>query len=84
MDDKTVEWSEKRFKDIKKESFIFLKKFGFKKDNLAYIPISGFQGINLFEKQKKMKWYNGPTLLEAVDKLPVPKRPYNKPLRIPL
>ena len=31
-----------------------------------------------------MPWYNGPTLLESLDNLIPPKRPKDKPLRIPL
>lgn len=36
------------------------------------------------EKSENMKWYNGPTLLEALDNLHPPKRPIDKPLRIPI
>ena len=31
-----------------------------------------------------MKWYQGPTLIEALDTLDPPKRPTDKPLRIPI
>jgi elongation factor 1-alpha len=31
-----------------------------------------------------MKWYKGPTLLEAFDSLVPPKRPLDKPLRLPV
>merc|ERR1712226_1499793 len=31
-----------------------------------------------------MPWYKGPTLLEALDQLNPPKRPVDKPLRLPL
>jgi len=31
-----------------------------------------------------MNWYKGPTLLEALDQISEPKRPTDKPLRIPL
>merc|ERR1740138_948489 len=31
-----------------------------------------------------MKWYKGKTLYEALDKLKQPKRPVEKPLRLPL
>jgi translation elongation factor EF-1alpha len=31
-----------------------------------------------------MGWYKGPTLLEALDLIEPPKRPSDKPLRLPL
>jgi elongation factor 1-alpha len=31
-----------------------------------------------------MKWYNGPTVLEALDHFEVPPKPIDKPLRIPI
>lgn len=31
-----------------------------------------------------MPWYKGPTLIDAIDQLEPPKRPVDKPLRIPL
>eukprot|EP01083_Nonionella_stella_P137757 419182_1 len=31
-----------------------------------------------------MSWYNGPTLIEALDQCEPPKRPFDKPLRIPI
>ena len=36
------------------------------------------------ELSSNMPWYRGPTLLEALDSLKPPKRPTNKPLRIPI
>jgi len=38
----------------------------------------------MLEKSPNMTWYKGPTLLEALDGLTEPKRPSDKPLRIPL
>ena len=48
------------------------------------MPISGFQGDNMIEKSENMGWYKGPTLLEALDLIEPPKRPSDKPLRLPL
>ncbi len=48
------------------------------------MPISGFQGDNMIEKSDNMGWYKGFTLLEALDNIDPPKRPSDKPLRLPL
>merc|ERR1712159_975979 len=56
-----------------------------------FIPISGLQGDNLIEKSTNMPWYMsdkkkyvGKTLLEVLDTIKPPKRPTDKPLRLPL
>lgn len=48
------------------------------------MPISGFQGDNMIEHSTNLPWYKGPTLLEALDAIDPPKRPSDKPLRLPL
>jgi elongation factor 1-alpha len=48
------------------------------------VPISGFHGDNLAEISPNMAWYKGPTLQEILDAAKVPKRPTDKPLRVPL
>jgi elongation factor 1-alpha len=38
----------------------------------------------MISKSDNMPWYKGPYLLQALDALPTPKRPRDKPLRLPL
>jgi len=38
----------------------------------------------MVERSPKLAWYKGPTLLEVLDGLSAPKRPLDKPLRVPL
>lgn len=85
MDDSTSNYSKERYEEIKKETSIFLKKTGYKIDKVQFVPFSGWTGENLIEKAKdNMKWYSGPTLLEAIDNCEPPARPSDKPLRLPL
>jgi elongation factor 1-alpha len=96
MDDKSTAYSETRYNEIKNEVGRFLMTVGYvayKQDKstkkitewcLDFIPISGWVGDNMMERSDKMKWYKGPTLLEALDKIVPPKRPTDKPLRLPL
>jgi elongation factor 1-alpha len=84
MDDKSVNWSEDRFNEIKNEVSGFLKKIGYNPEKIPFIPISGFNGDNMLEKSTNLPWYKGPTLLEALDAIVPPKRPSEKPLRVPL
>jgi elongation factor 1-alpha len=84
MDDKSVNWSQKRYEEIQKEVQDYLKKVGYNVKNVPFVPMSGWAGDNMLEKSTNMPWYKGPTLLEALDNLEPPKRPTEKPLRLPL
>ena len=84
MDDPSVNYSEARYLEIKAELTNYLKKVGYNPAKIEFIPISGWHGDNMIEKSDKMPWYKGPFLLQALDALPTPKRPTDKPLRLPL
>lgn len=84
MDDKTVQYAEGRYKEIKAEVGAYLKKVGYKPMKIPFVPISGWVGDNMVEKSANMSWYKGPYLLEALDSVNPPKRPTDKPLRLPL
>jgi len=84
MDDKSVNWSQARYDEIKKEVSAYLKKVGYNPDKVSFVPISGWNGDNMLESSTNTPWYKGPTLLEALDAIEPPKRPTEKPLRLPL
>lgn len=84
MDDKSVNYSEDRFREIKEEVSAYLKKVGYKPMKIPFVPISGWVGDNIVENSANMPWYKGPCLLEALDNIIPPKRPVDKPLRIPI
>jgi len=84
MDATQPPYNKERFEQVKKQVQDLLRLVGYKVDTLPIIPVSGWNGDNLTEKSDKMSWYNGPTLLEALDNLQVPPKPVDKPLRIPI
>jgi len=84
MDDVSVKYGEARYKEIKQEVSGYLKKVGYKPMKIPFIPISGWAGDNMIDKSTNMGWYKGPYLLEALDNCNPPKRPTEKPLRLPL
>eukprot|EP00026_Physarum_polycephalum_P006956 Phypoly_transcript_07009.p1 GENE.Phypoly_transcript_07009~~Phypoly_transcript_07009.p1 ORF type:complete len:454 (+),score=99.96 Phypoly_transcript_07009:216-1577(+) len=84
MDEKTVNWSQTRFDEIVQEMSAFVKKIGYSPEKVTFLPISGFEGANMLDRSPNLPWYKGPTLIEALDALIEPKRPYDKPLRIPV
>jgi len=63
----------------------FLKKIGYNPANIPFIPISGWTGANMIDKSETgLNWFKGPTLKGALDEIIPPKRPTDKPLRLPL
>merc|ERR1712137_1477583 len=88
MDDKSVNWSKDRYEEISKEMDLYLKKVGYNPAKVPKIPTSGWTGDNLFEKVPSSHplggWYKDMCLLEALDAINPPKRPSDKPLRLPL
>merc|ERR1719323_2298814 len=84
MDDKSVKYSKTRFQEIQQEMKKFLKTVGYKPKKIPFIPISGWVGDNMLEPSTNMKWFKGPYVLKALDAINPPKRPIEKPLRLPL
>ncbi|MFA4645801.1 translation elongation factor EF-1 subunit alpha [Pyrococcus kukulkanii] len=77
-----VNYDQKVFEKVKAQVEKLLKMLGYK--DFPVIPISAWEGDNVVKKSDKMPWYNGPTLIEALDKVPEPEKPIDKPLRIPI
>jgi len=81
-------FEEKRYLEIKDEMRKVLKAVGYNPDKIPYVPVSGWLGDNLIEPSPNLKWwqekYKGKTLIEQLDEITAPKRPTDKPLRIPV
>lgn len=84
MDDPTVQWSQKRYEEVRDGIADLLKITGYKVDRISFVPISGWTGDNLIEPSENMPWYKGPTLVQALDAFSVPPKPTDKPLRVPV
>lgn len=86
MDDQSVLWSQDRFNEIKTGLLPFLLQTGYKEEDIFWVPISGLTGQNIKERvdSKECPWFEGNTLFEILDKLPLEKRDPEGPLRIPI
>ncbi len=80
----SVNWDHVKFDEVKTQMSTLLKNIGYKVDAIPFIPYSGFMGDNIKNKSANMPWYSGPTLLDCFDKLTVPVKPIDKPLRLPI
>ncbi|MEK6923678.1 MAG: translation elongation factor EF-1 subunit alpha [Candidatus Micrarchaeota archaeon] len=79
-----VNYDRQAYEKVKLELSVKLKPMGYPVDKIPFIPYSAYQGDNIVKKGDKMDWYSGPTLLEAFDMLQEPKKPMDKPLRLPI
>jgi len=79
-----VNWDQNRYNEVKQEVEKLLKTVGYKTEGINFIPISAYNGDNVVKKSENMPWYNGPTIVEALDTFSPPQRPVDKPLRIPI
>jgi elongation factor 1-alpha len=84
IDATTPPYDEKKFLEVKEEISKLLKMVGYKVDEIPFIPMSGLMGDNLAKPSENMKWWKGPTLLQALNSLKVPEKPTKLPLRVPV
>ncbi|CAH1773092.1 unnamed protein product [Owenia fusiformis] len=96
IDNTEPPYSKARFEEIQKEVSSYVKKIGYNPDTVPFVPISGWHGDNMLEESANTSWfsgwkvtkakkeYSGKTLVQALDNIDPPKRPTDKPLRLPL
>ncbi|KAF2193014.1 hypothetical protein K469DRAFT_693090 [Zopfia rhizophila CBS 207.26] len=80
----TVNWSQDRFEEISQQMTAFLTAASFSGKSITFIPCAGLTGENVTRKieEGKASWYNGQTLIEALDASEPAKRSLEKPFRL--
>ncbi|MCD6572852.1 MAG: translation elongation factor EF-1 subunit alpha [Thermoplasmata archaeon] len=81
MDITQPPYDQKRYEEVKADVEKLLKSIGYK--DVVYLPISAWKGDNIVEK-KELSWFDGPTMIEALNNLKIPAKPIDKPLRWPI
>jgi bifunctional enzyme CysN/CysC len=77
-----VDFSEKRFNEIREEFEKFAAGFDF--ETLHAIPMSARYGDNVTARSERMPWYAGPTLLEHLEAVEVGNDSLEMPFRMPV
>ena len=72
-----VNYEKEKFEAIKEEVSKFLASFGY--SDMIFIPASAMEGDNIYKLSERMRWYEGLTLIEALDGVEISKEV--KPLR---
>jgi sulfate adenylyltransferase large subunit len=52
--------------------------------NVQCVPISALEGDNVVDRSKRMLWYDGPTLLEHLETVPLPEKDSLQSFRFPV
>ncbi len=77
-----VGFAQEPFEAMKNEYARFLSQLNIR--SFGYIPISAREGDCLTRHSLRMRWYNGPTLLEALDRLSPAVEDIKAPFRMPV
>jgi len=73
---------ERRYEEVREDLEEFLGEINIEPNYV--IPISAEEGDNVAERSEKMGWYDGPTVLEALESFETKPEPTEKPLRFPV
>ena len=77
-----LDYDQARYQHLVKAYGKFLKTCGIEAS--VYVPVSARSGDNVVFKSDNLSWYEGPTLLEALDALKRLPSPIEGPLRVPV
>ncbi|MFB6254585.1 MAG: translation elongation factor EF-1 subunit alpha, partial [Halobacteriaceae archaeon] len=77
-------YDETRFREVVEEVKDLLDQVQFQTQDASFIPISALEGDNVAEQSDNTPWYDGPTVLEALNNLPESEPPTDTSLRLPV
>jgi len=77
-----VEYSQDLFKRTEAEYREFASRIGL--TDVRCIPVSAVHGHNVVQRSDAMPWYDGPTLLEHLETVPVAEEVMARPFRLPV
>lgn len=77
-------YEEDRYRDVIDDVEGLLKQVQFQTADTSFIPISALEGDNVAASSENTPWYDGQTVLEALNDLPEPEPPTDASLRLPI
>ena len=77
-----VKWDRAVYDRIVREYGAFLDQVGIKPS--AFIPVSGRSGDNIADRSANLSWYDGPTVLDALDAFHTEPPPVERSFRMPV
>ena len=77
-----VDFAASRFEEVAGECRDYLAAIGV--EATAIIPVAARDGDNIVDRSSRMDWYQGPTVIGALDEFITAPSPVDLPLRLPL
>ncbi len=77
-----VGYGQERFAEVRADLRAFLAQVDI--EPTIEVPVSAKLGDNIADRSENMPWYDGPTILEALDEFQKKSQPTDKPLRLPI
>lgn len=77
-----IGYKEKRFDEVRSDLLKFLADVNIKPSYI--IPVSAREGENISKKSRKLRWYRGPSFLDALDSFTLTERGTGTNLRFPI
>jgi sulfate adenylyltransferase large subunit len=77
-----VDYSQQVFESLQHDLQNLAAKLGI--NGLVSIPVSALHGDNVVDRGIRMRWYEGPTLLEYLETVPTAREAANAPFRLPI
>ena len=77
-----VKWDRGVYDRIVREYGAFLDQIGLKPS--CFIPVSARGGDNIADRSNQLAWYDGPTVLNALDRFHSEPQPVERPFRMPV
>ncbi len=62
-----VDYKKERFETVKNQISELLNSFDYQTEEMLFIPVSALEGDNIYRRSEGMVWFDGPTLIEALD-----------------
>ncbi len=77
-----VDFREEIFLKLESDFMELAQQLGL--DSVQCIPISALQGDNVVDRSSRTPWYDGPTLLQHLERVPVDSKTADGPFRLPV
>jgi len=79
-----IDYDEGKIRDIEREFAELTRSLGFDDATIQVIPVSALVGDNVATHSEHTPWYDGPTLLEHLESVPVEGPDADAPFRMPV
>jgi sulfate adenylyltransferase subunit 1 len=79
-----IGYDEPTYRRIAKEFTAHAAELGYPESNVVTIPVSALVGDNVVDRSDKTPWYDGPTLLQHLENVPVHADAEDAPFRFPV